>query len=93
VRRRPALSEVPRCAARAKWLAQREAKLLPFRIFTLPQQVGRFSLRQPQAHLHDFVPRPLADLVGDRGRSRASGASLRKTRMVPWIWRSSVPEH
>jgi transposase-like zinc-binding protein len=44
----------PKCqaTARAKWLAQREAELLPVPyfhvVFTLPQQIGRLALQNPR---------------------------------------------
>jgi hypothetical protein len=44
----------PKCqaTARAKWLAEREAELLPVPyfhvVFTLPQQIGRLALQNPR---------------------------------------------
>jgi hypothetical protein len=44
----------PKCqaTARAKWLADREAELLPVAyfhvVFTLPQQIGRLALQNPR---------------------------------------------
>ena len=51
----------PKCqaTARAKWLADREAELLPvpyFHVtFTLPQQIGRLALQKPKTDLYHPV--------------------------------------
>jgi hypothetical protein len=51
---RAAIATCPKCqaAARAEWLAEREAELLPVPyfhvVFTLPQPIGRLALQNPR---------------------------------------------
>src|SRR5580704_11804964 len=72
----------PKCqaTARAKWLAQREAELLPVPyfhvVFTLPQQIGRLALqnqRQIYAILFQTASETLLTIAAD---PRHLGASI-----------------
>jgi hypothetical protein len=70
----------PKCqaAARAKWLAEGEAELLPVEqyfhvVFTLPQQIAKLALAERQARLHDPLPRRFRNAVDHRGGPQAPG--------------------
>lgn len=72
----------PKChaTARAKWLAEREAELLPVPyfhvVFTLPQQIGRLALQNPRRIYNILFQTAAETLLTIAADPRHLGASI-----------------
>ncbi len=86
----------PKCqaTARARWLAQRQAELLPVPyfhvVFTLPQQIGRLALQNAKPILQHLVPRRFPNVAGNRGRPETAGRIHRLSRGPSYLGTEST---